>query len=66
MKTYENVKYDASVRIKIKKPRFVHVLVIWRRLDNVQIQQTSNHTRNAVKYCVKIRYLNIKIHSGSE
>ena len=24
-------------------------LVIWRRLDNVQIKQTSNHIRNAVK-----------------
>ena len=23
-------------------------LVIWRRLDNVQIKQTSNHIRNAV------------------
>ena len=28
-------------------------LVIWRLLDNVQIKQTSNHIRNAVKYCVK-------------
>ena len=25
-------------------------LVIWRRFDNVQIKQTSNHIRNAVKY----------------
>ena len=25
-------------------------LVIWRRLDNVQIKQTSNHIRYAVKY----------------
>ena len=41
-------------------------LVIWRRLDNVQIKQTSNHTRNAVKFCVKTRYLNGKIHNGSE
>ena len=41
-------------------------LVIWRRLDNVQIKQTSNHIRNAVKYCVKTRYLNGKIHNGSE
>ena len=41
-------------------------LVIWRRLDNVQIKQTSNHIRNAVKYCVKTRYLNSKIHNSSE
>ena len=41
-------------------------LVIWRRLDNVQIKQMSNHIRNAVKYCVKTRYLNGKIHNGSE
>ena len=39
--------------------------VIWRRLDNVQIKQTSNHIRNAVKICVKTRYLNGKIHNGS-
>ena len=25
MKTYENVKCDVNVRIKIKKPRFFHV-----------------------------------------
>ena len=41
-------------------------LVIWRRLDNVQIKQTPNHIRNAVKYCVKTRCLNGKIHNGSE
>ena len=41
-------------------------LVIWRRLDNVQIKETSNHIRNAVKYCVKTRYLIGKIHNGSE
>ena len=41
-------------------------LVIWRRLDNVQIKQTSNHIGNAVKYCVKTGYLNDKIHKGSE
>ena len=41
-------------------------LVIWCRLDNVQIKQTSNRIRNAVKYCVKTRYLNGKIHNGSE
>ena len=41
-------------------------LVIWRRLDNVQIKQTSNHICNAVKYCVKTCYLNGKIHNGSE
>ena len=41
-------------------------LVIWRRLDNVQIKQTPNHIRNAAKYCVKTRYLNGKIHHGSE
>ena len=40
--------------------------VFWRRLDNVQIKQTSNHIRNAVKYCVKTRYLNGKIPDGSE
>ena len=40
--------------------------VIWRRLDNVQIKQTSNHIRNAVKYCVKTHYLNGKIHNDSE
>ena len=41
-------------------------LVIWRRLDSVKIKQTSNHIRNAVKYCVKTRYLNGKIHNVSE
>ena len=41
-------------------------LVILRRLDNVQINKTSNHIRNAVKYCVKTRCLNGKIHNGSE
>ena len=67
MKTYENVKYDGNVRIKIKKPSLSHVwLYIWRRLDNVQIKQTSNHIRNAVKHCVKARYLNGKRHNGSE
>ena len=66
MKRYENVKCDVNVRIKIKTPRLLHVKVIWRRLDNVQIKQTSNHIRNAVKYCVKTRFLNGKIHSGSE
>ena len=53
MKTYENVKCDVNVRIKIKKPRLFPCLVIRRRLDNVQITQTSNHIRNADKYCVK-------------
>ena len=66
MKTYESEKCDVNVRIKIKKPRLLHVLVIWRRLDIVQIKQTFNHIRNAVKYCVKTRYLNGKIHNGSE
>ena len=41
-------------------------LVIRRRLVNVQIKQTSNHIRNTVKFCVKTRYLNDKIHKGSE
>ena len=41
-------------------------LVIWRRLDNMQIKQTSDHFRNAVKYCVKTRYLNGKMHNGSK
>ena len=41
-------------------------LVIWRRLDNLQIKQTSNQILNAVKYCGKTRYLNGKIHSCSE
>ena len=41
-------------------------LVIWRRLENVQIKQTSNHIRNAVKYRIKTGYLNGKIHNGSE
>ena len=41
-------------------------LVNWRRLENVQIKQTSNSIRNAVKYCVKTRYSNGKIHNGSE
>ena len=59
-------KMDVNVRIKIKKPSSFPCLVIWRRLDNVQIKQTSNHIRNAVKYCVKTRYLNGKIHNGSE
>ena len=39
-------------------------LVIFGRLDNVQIKQTSYHIRNAVKCCVKTRYLNGKIHNG--
>ena len=41
-------------------------LVIWRRLDNLQIKQTSNKIRNAVKLCVKTLYLYGKIHNGSE
>ena len=65
MKTYENVKCDVNVRIDQETPSFP-CLVIWRRLDNVQIKLTSNHIRNAVKYCVKTRYLNGKIHNGSE
>ena len=40
--------------------------VTWRRLDNVQIKQTSYHIRNTVKYCVKIGYLNGKIPNGNE
>ena len=47
MKTYENVKNDVNVRIQIKKPRLSHVWLFWRRLDNVQIKQTSNHIRYA-------------------
>ena len=66
MKAYENVKCDVNVRIKFKKPRFLPCLVIWRRLANVQIKQTSNYIRNAVKYCVETRFLNFKIHNGSE
>ena len=31
----------------------------------MQIKLTSNHIRNAVKYCVKTRYLNGKIHNAS-
>ena len=31
----------------------------------MQIKPTSNHIRNAIKYCVKTRYLNGKIHNGS-
>ena len=68
MKTYENVKYDVNARIKIKKPRFFPCLVIWRRLDNLQIKQTSNHILNAVKYCVKTatsRYDTVKLTSDS-
>ena len=34
--------------------------------DNVQIKQTSNHIRNAVKYFVKTCYLNGKINNSSE
>ena len=41
-------------------------LVTWHRLENVQLKQTPNHIRNAVKYCVKACYLNGKIHNGSE
>ena len=59
-------KMDVNVRRKIKKPPSFPCLVFWRRLDNVQIKQTSNHIRNAVKYCVKTRYFNGKIHNGSE
>ena len=51
---------------KDKETRSFPCSFIWRRLDNVQIKQTSNHIRNAVKYCVKTRYLNGKIHNGSE
>ena len=62
----ENVKCDVNVRIKIKiRPSFPR-LIIWRRLDDVQIKQTSNPIRNTVKYCVKTRYLIGKIHNGSE
>ena len=32
----------------------------------MQIKQTSNHIRNVVKNCVKTRYLNGRIHNGSE
>ena len=66
MKTHGNVKCDVYVWIEIKKSRFFSFLVIWRRLDNVKIKQTSNHIRNAVKYYVQTRYLNGKIHKGSE
>ena len=41
-------------------------LVIWRRLDDVQMKQTSYHIRNTVKYCVKTSYLNGKIPNVSE
>ena len=52
-------------QIKYQETPSFPCLVIWR-LDNVQIKQTSNHIRNAVKYCVKTRYLDGKIHNGSE
>ena len=51
---------------KDQEPPSFPCLVTWRRLDYVQIKQTSNHIRNAVKYYVKRRYLNGKIHNGSE
>ena len=60
----ENIKCDVNVSIKIKKPRFFHVWLFG--VDNVQIKHTSNHIRNAVKYCAKTCYLNGKIHNGSE
>ena len=41
-------------------------LVTWRRLDNVQIKQTSYHIRNTVKSCFETGYLNSKIPNGSE
>ena len=65
MKTYENIKCDVNQNKDQESPSFP-CLVIWRQLDNVQIKQTSNLIRNAVKYCVKTRYLNGKIHYGSE
>ena len=41
-------------------------LVTWRQLNNVQIKQTSYHTCNTGKFCVKTRYLNGKIPDGIE
>ena len=50
---------------KTQETLYFACLVIWPRLDNVQIKQTSNHIRTAVKYCVKTGYLNGKLHNGS-
>ena len=65
----ENIWKRKMWRLRQKKdqetPSF-QCLAIWRRLENVQIKQTSNHIRNDVKYCVKTRYLNGKIHYCSE
>ena len=66
---YENIRKRKMLRKRQntdqETPSF-SCLVIWRRLDNVQIKQTSKHIRNAVNNCVKTRYLNGKIHNGSE
>ena len=64
MKSYENVKCDVNIRIKIKN-RLFHAWLFGFD-DIVQIKQTSNHIRNAVKYCVKTRYIYDKIHNGSK
>ena len=64
MKTYENVKCDVHIRIKIKN-RFFYAWLFGFD-DIVQIKQTPNHIRCAVKYCVKTCYMNDKIHNGSE
>ena len=66
MKTYENVKCDVNVRIKIKKPPLFQVWLFGVDLTMCKFKKTSNHIRNAVKYYVKKRYLNDKIYNGSK
>ena len=48
-------------QIKDLETSAIACLVTRRRLDNVQIKQTSYHFRNTIKYCVKTGYLNGKI-----
>ena len=49
MKTCENVKIWRKRQNKDQEAPSFACLVIWRRLDNLQIKQTSNQIRNAVK-----------------
>ena len=61
----ENVKCDKRKIEDLETSSFA-CLVTGRRLNNVQIKQTSYHFRNTDEYCVKTGYLNGKIPNGRE
>lgn len=62
MKTYQKRKIRRERRCGDKETQSFAWLVMWRRLDNVQIREASKHAQIPVEYCVKTSYWNAKLH----